>query len=333
MLVAAPAANAARLVGVRVGVHPGFDRVVLETDAPAAHEVLASDGDEVVVRIAAASEARTLPARGPDAPTIALEPTPDGATVARIRAAGPLRVETQVLTAPPRVVLDLREAPHDEAPPAPAAEPTPVAAPEPAAPPEPIASPAPVAAPAAEPSPPPTPEAVAPPAAPPAPPPAVAAPAPEPPPVSSAPPPAAFAVDPRSAALGLAIGLVFAAFGWIGRPKPVAAPAPPLAERAPEPPPVWVDAAPVADETPAAEDTDAARDFVRMHQRLDARLAEAVARLDEIAARQDRLAADGGRQKAEIASQRVAIARLRQALRPATRAPEREESATPARPR
>ena len=79
--------------------------------------------------------------------------------------------------------------------------------------------------------------------------------------------------------------------------------------------------------------TDAVHDFVRMYQRLDARLGEAVARLDAIAARQERLSAEGRRQGAEIASQRVAIARLRATLAPVARAPEREESATPARPR
>jgi hypothetical protein len=58
-------------------------------------------------------------------------------------------------------------------------------------------------------------------------------------------------------------------------------------------------------------------DVLRMHQRLDARLAEIADRLGELAQRQGRLEARAGAETEEIASQRVAIARLQRSLRPA----------------
>ena len=63
VLLAADASMAARLVDVRVGSHPDYARVVLETDAPAVHEIVtlpAAASGEVVVRIAATSVARMV---------------------------------------------------------------------------------------------------------------------------------------------------------------------------------------------------------------------------------------------------------------------------------
>jgi hypothetical protein len=102
-------ADAARLVDVRVGRHPDFVRVVFETDSPAAFSVEAGEApDERRIRIEAAGGAgavRVPPGVGAE---VTLEPLPDGATLARIRAAGPVRVESQVLDRPPRIVFDLR---------------------------------------------------------------------------------------------------------------------------------------------------------------------------------------------------------------------------------
>lgn len=329
------ASSAARLVDVRVGVHPGFARVVLETDAPAAHEVLSVDGAEVVVRIEATSAARTWPARADDAPAIALEPTADGATLARIRAAGPLRVETQVLAAPARVVLDLRKGePAEVVAPAPV-EPAPVEpAPIQPAPIQPApVQPAPVQMPAA-PEPvaaQPTPEPVE------LPPPAPPAEAPpsevELPPVAS-PPPAAIALEPRSLATGLAIGFALALFAFAAR-----RPAPPPPEPSPAESEAAAIAVPLQPNEPDIEperaplDGESVHDLVRMHQRLDTRLAEVATALDGVATRLDRLEANGRAQSEEIASHRVAIARLRAALRPAPRTPGRERIPPSAEPR
>jgi hypothetical protein len=69
---------------------------------------------------------------------VTLEPLPGGDTLARIRAAAPVRIESQVLDRPPRIVLDLRpgagEAVTAEGEPEPAGAP-PVLAPEVAEPP------------------------------------------------------------------------------------------------------------------------------------------------------------------------------------------------------
>jgi hypothetical protein len=109
-------ADAARLVRVRVGVHPGYARVVLETDAPAPHALSAtSTPGEVAVRVAAANAARAPRLREPGAPEVELADASDGATLVTIRSSEPVRVETQVLSAPPRLVVDLRpHAPEDE---------------------------------------------------------------------------------------------------------------------------------------------------------------------------------------------------------------------------
>ena len=338
LLAAAGTARAARVVDVRIGVHPGYARVVLETDAPAAHELVAipeAIPGEVVVRIAATAAARELAARAPDAPSVALEPQADGSTLARIRAPGPVRIETQVLSAPPRIVLDLRRAV--------AALPDPTdAGPEPTRAPEPEPTPEPIAPPAPEPAPVVTPDSVerdAPPV------PGVAetsplvaepvvAPAPVPPepealPPVTAPPPASIALESRSLATGIALGIGIALFASaIVRGRRVeAAPAPaPIETAEPEPRPATPSEPPLAGPEPATEpaaapllpdrEMDLVLDFLRMHQRLDERVAGLAARLDELAARQDELERSTAAQSAEIAAQRVAIARLQRGAPP-----------------
>lgn len=247
-LQADPAA-CARITAVRVGAHPGYTRVVLETDAPAEFEVVgapAATPGEVTLRIAAESRARELAPTGPGAPAISLLPQADGTTLARIRAPGPLRVETQVLTAPPRLVLDLRPALGEAAlrapaPPPPTPELLPLPLPPPAAvetpPPTapevagtaPIVESAPVEAPieapaAPEPTPPTGPEPIAAPAAIDAPPPVALPPVGSPPPrteiaappVASA-PPANRRIELRSLVVGLAAGIGLALVAFASR--------------------------------------------------------------------------------------------------------------------
>jgi hypothetical protein len=342
-LVLAPAgAGAARLVDVRVGVHPGYARVVFETDAAAAHEVIEHGAREVVVRIAAASDARRIAPRADGAPSVELVPTADGATLARIAAVGPLRVETQVLAAPPRVVLDLRPAeraaeaePIAAAPEPPREEPSVPSEPAPLAEEPPAEPPRETAEASAPPAPAPTPEPVAAPAPLEPPPPAVL------PPVDAA-PPASLAFEPRSLATGLAIGFAAALFVFAAmRPsRKAASPADPATEAAPTPPPVdrAAGSEAVASElarAPAPAPPADPSDYGRMHRRLEARLDELATRLDDVATRQQHLDATGAAHGLEIASQRAAIARLRRSSIPAPPPPrdaEREEEPPTAHP-
>jgi hypothetical protein len=314
----------ARITAVRVGAHPGYTRVVLETDAPADFEVVtapAATPGEVTLWIAAESRARDVAPTGPDAPAVSLEPQPDGSTLARIR--------------PPRLVLDLRPATREAVAEAPAPPP-----------PAPETPPLPPPAAAELPTPTPTEVAVTPPAVESAP---VAAPAEieAPPPVASPPPqaepttpPVAVAptvdhhIDPRSLVVGLAagIGLALVAFASRRRREEAvserstgasAAPEAALAavqidaiETAPSPGPDASHEA-EAEPEPGPDALHATLDVLRMHQRLDARLAEIADRLADLAQRQSRLEARSGAETAELASQRAAIARLQRSLRPA----------------
>jgi len=139
----AGAAEAARLVDVRVGRHPDFVRVVFETDAPAAFVVERGEPGESRVRIEAGGAPGAVAVPPGAGAEVILEPLPGGGTLARIRAAAPVRIESQVLDRPPRIVFDLRPGADEEAavpaPPEPvfplepaAAEEPPVSPPEPA---------------------------------------------------------------------------------------------------------------------------------------------------------------------------------------------------------
>jgi hypothetical protein len=116
--LSAELAVAARVVDVRVGRHPDFVRIVFETDAPvgfALGDELGPEG-EVRVRLDASSSARRLSVPGDPDAEVRVEPLPDGGTLARIRSSVPVRIESQVLERPPRVVLDLRPGPADTEP-------------------------------------------------------------------------------------------------------------------------------------------------------------------------------------------------------------------------
>jgi len=317
-------ALAARLTAVRVGLHSGYARVVLETDAPADYEVIdapAATPDEVAVRIVATSRAREVTSALAGSPVVVLVPQDDGSTLARIRAPGRLRVETQVLAEPPRLVLDLHPVAAEAPPPEPesAQAPAPVAEPELVAPPEPAESPAP------DPAPTPIPVAAPSPARVEMAPPPAAVEAPLPP--VAAPPRAEPALDIRSFAMGFALGVVLALLAFAVR-RPSTQPRDPLVPRSEAQPSGEVHEAagepstqprdplvPRSEAQPSGEVHEL--DLLRMHQRLDARLAEIADRLGELVARQVRLEARGTAQNEEIASQRAAIARLQRSLRPA----------------
>jgi hypothetical protein len=107
----APAARAAQLVEIRVGVHPGFTRVVFELDSQAGYSVarptLESASDELVVDLAARSLRRVVTSRSDLVDTVRIEPGEHG-SVARIHLRGAVDVSDTLLLDPPRIVIDLR---------------------------------------------------------------------------------------------------------------------------------------------------------------------------------------------------------------------------------
>jgi hypothetical protein len=107
----APAARAAQLVEIRVGVHPGFTRVVFELDSEAGYSVARptaqSASDELVVDLAARSLRRVVTSRSDLVETVRIEPGERG-SVARIHLRGAVEVSDTLLLDPPRIVIDLR---------------------------------------------------------------------------------------------------------------------------------------------------------------------------------------------------------------------------------
>lgn len=336
-LLAAGAAEAVRLVDVRVGRHREFVRVVFETDAPAAFSIEPGEQPgERRVRIEAGGAPAGLRVPADAGAEVTLEPLADGATLARVRAAVPVRIESQVLDRPPRIVVDLRPGAEMELAPGPEAG-RPLPAParseeaagspghressEPSEPPEPLLAPA-LREPALFPE-------LAPPLA--------EEPAPEAPesppagaPAVSAPPPAVIAprLDDRSlvvgaaagAVVGLGLSLLARGRGRRGEPRveapepPAPAPEPETESDAPPVPEAWPLAAPppVATGRPG----DLGLDLLRMLQRVDERLAAVEEALASLAARTGQLELRGGTQAEELTAQRVALARLQLALTP-----------------
>ncbi len=126
LLLAAFPAKAANLVGVRIGVHEKYTRVVLETDARAPCWIESSDSEELLLRLSAASGAKVIASeQSPHMASMAVEPAELGASEIRIALRGPVEVEKLVLSAPHRIVLDLRGEGEAVAAPPTAAEPAP----------------------------------------------------------------------------------------------------------------------------------------------------------------------------------------------------------------
>lgn len=134
----------AKLVEVRVGKHPGYTRIVFETDVPTTYEVVQEAG-VLRVRLSAQGKAGTIAARSPLVRAVQLEPG-SGGTVAQVQLTkGAVNVKPMVLRNPPRIVLDLTPKPVGVAEAATATAPG-AAPPKPA----PKAATAPAPAPAAE---------------------------------------------------------------------------------------------------------------------------------------------------------------------------------------
>jgi hypothetical protein len=143
LLLAAFPGKAANLVDVRVGVHQEYTRIVLETDARAPCQIESSGSEELVLRLDASSGARVVTSKqSAHLVSISVMPAEVGVSEIRIALRGPVETEKLVLSAPDRIVLDLRKAegagavpPTEEqpAPPIPLPEPVAEAIPEPAA--------------------------------------------------------------------------------------------------------------------------------------------------------------------------------------------------------
>ena len=87
-LLAAPlAAAAARLTDVRVGVHPGYTRIVLESDAALDYRG-ERGGDAIRVIVPASAEAKALTARSPHLTWLKVRPA-GGTTEFVIKSVGP----------------------------------------------------------------------------------------------------------------------------------------------------------------------------------------------------------------------------------------------------
>jgi len=111
-LIAVPA-KAAKLVDLRIGLHDSYTRVVLETDVKASCQIESSGREELVLRLNASSGSRVVATqRSAHLASVAVKPAGAEATEIRIALRGPVAVKKLILSAPPRVVLDLREAPE-----------------------------------------------------------------------------------------------------------------------------------------------------------------------------------------------------------------------------
>ena len=122
LFFAALPGSAANLVDVRIGVHDEYTRVVLETDAKAPCEIESSGSRELVLRLGAGSGNRVFAsAKSAHLVSVMVKSAEAGASRIHIALRGPVDVKQMVLSAPHRVVLDLREVPEAAAmPPTPA---------------------------------------------------------------------------------------------------------------------------------------------------------------------------------------------------------------------
>jgi hypothetical protein len=109
--LAALPATAANLKDVRIGVHEQYTRIVLETDASAPCEIQSSGDEALVLRLNADSGVKEIAGKqSAHLTSVEVVPVDVGLSEIRIALRGPVEVKKLVLTAPDRVVLDLREA-------------------------------------------------------------------------------------------------------------------------------------------------------------------------------------------------------------------------------
>jgi hypothetical protein len=132
-LLATGAAWAGEVVDVRVGLHPRYTRVVVQTTGGVEHSIRRSDDNELRVRLDARGQRRVIASGSGHLRSVSLEPQPDGTTIAvlSLRDSG-VSFSEMTLDGPSRLVIDLKRSAVAQAAPVRVAEPEPPApAPEP----------------------------------------------------------------------------------------------------------------------------------------------------------------------------------------------------------
>jgi hypothetical protein len=108
-LLLSVSAFATSLKDVRVGIHPRFTRVVLDSDGPVAFQIERSAGDELQVVLAAAAEQRVIASASGHLRSVRIEPRGDGTAVAKLKLRGTAIAHSHlVLDNPSRLVIDLK---------------------------------------------------------------------------------------------------------------------------------------------------------------------------------------------------------------------------------
>ena len=100
-------ALAAKLVEVRVGRHPGYTRVVLQTDSPAGYELTRSKSGNILIVLDADASPRRLASKSEVLREVIVESTGEGALARLKLRRTDVAVKEMVLKSPPRIVLDL----------------------------------------------------------------------------------------------------------------------------------------------------------------------------------------------------------------------------------
>jgi hypothetical protein len=110
LFLAAVPGQSANLVGVRVGLHKEFTRVVLETDTKVTYQVDSSESEELVLQLGASSAARTVASKGSAHLTsVTVGSAAEGGSEVRLALRVPVDAKMMVLTKPHRIVMDLYE--------------------------------------------------------------------------------------------------------------------------------------------------------------------------------------------------------------------------------
>jgi hypothetical protein len=132
LLVASQSLAAAKIVNVRVGHHPEYDRIVFDLDGWAAYQVHSISGNEIIVRVLAGGEPTQIDTEKGLVRSVEVTPNGQRSEVRiRLRTAD-VRVKDSTLQSPARIVIDVRKSEKTAATPPPKAEPAPKA-PEPKA--------------------------------------------------------------------------------------------------------------------------------------------------------------------------------------------------------
>lgn len=101
-------ASAAEITDIRVGLHQGFTRVVVETDVAVPHEIERKSPDEIILHLPAQSAARQLGGKGSLLDAVEIDSSARGSAVHLTLQKDSVEFIERVFQDPPRIVLDLR---------------------------------------------------------------------------------------------------------------------------------------------------------------------------------------------------------------------------------